>query len=213
MPSYFQTALMLGHAVQHAVDSGEVLKARHYCNRNNMSKLAAMFGWKLLGTGHFSGVYENPHDPNTVFKVNICKKDARHDAWIDYAAFCMTHGAGNPYFLKVYEVALFQDCFVAVMERLERCTPSQAELLPHYRTQYSPQSKCAELDRAIDILSAHRLHDDLHRENVMNRDGQIVIVDPVCARSPVFSADPYIRGNRLERTQVATHCEGLEVRA
>src|SRR5690606_32600660 len=135
--------------------------------------------WNKLGAGYFSMVYDNPYDTETVFKVNIHKQDKGPDAWIDYAAWCMRHSDEDPHFLKVHEIAVFPECFVAIMEKLEEADEGSREILTAYHSYRQCPVHLEERVAAFRVAAA-RVHsdiglDDLHGDNIMRRGQQIVI--------------------------------------
>ena len=225
MPSHFQTAMMIGNAVQHMIDTKKIIKVDCSDNRENGSILAAEFGWEVLGQGHFSSVYANPHDPDTVFKVGINKVGKGIDAWIDYAAFCMQHHTENEHLLKVYEIAVFPDCFVSIMERLDNldekqmsmtlvaggCAWVDADIANKYRGNPEFDTLCDTCSMVEDRVGM----DDLYGANAMRRGNTIVITDPVCSRKGRFQYEDYLDGQRVstERTVLAESREVAAVRA
>lgn len=216
MPSHFQTAMMIGNAVQHMIDTKKIIKVSYSDNRENGSTLASEFGWEVLGQGHFSSVYANPHDPDTVFKVGINKAGKGIDAWVDYAAFCMQHYAENEHLLKVYEIAVFPDCFVSIMERLDILDTKQrlmavaagSSMWSDASTEkYRDNPEFGSLFNTCTMIGDRVGMDDLHGANAMRRGNVIVITDPVCSRTGRFQYEEYLNGHRVG-TERAVLAEG-----
>lgn len=152
------------------------------------------FGLQKLGAGSYGAVFRHPTDYNLVIKVGYDKEDG----WLDYAAFCMMHRPGNPELMEVHDLRIFRHCFVAVMERLETAynNADVQYLRRNWREGTLLTPKLEELYLAVGPFY------DLHEGNIMQRNGQAVIVDPVARGSKTYHK--YMTGNgRIDVTMRA----------
>jgi hypothetical protein len=139
------------------------------------------------GSGLYSEVFDGPI-PGTVIKHG---KDLEGDAWVIWAAYCMSYGQPDPFMPVIH--ALHIDCenleFWAVMEKLEptegvyderprwsgttnstpRCIPS--DIVSAFKFHWRELHKAMGHDRAFYL--------DAHAENWMWRGDQLVLTDPL----------------------------------
>jgi hypothetical protein len=149
-------------------------------------------GFKFLGAGHFSAVFEHSLLPNRVIKVGFKKEDSG----AAYAAWCrMNQGrAGVP---TIHAIARHAGCYTVVLDKLfefnsEKDSKKDSEVTHYYELaaaslygrdtgfwdDFSKNLKNTISDIRsffVDIASF-----DLHEGNVMvNSNGDLVITDPV----------------------------------
>lgn len=69
------------------------------CNVGDLSRMLKVYGFKELGMGSYSVVFQIPGE-NTVIKLNHCERDK----WWVYAEHAKEIGNANPMLPKVYEL-------------------------------------------------------------------------------------------------------------
>lgn len=155
-------------------------------------------GWKPLGDGLNSVVYEKE---GVVLKVSV--NDYGYDLFLSWA-MALQH---NPYFPRIYQIRRWKTTYrgrekvratVVLMEKLEkpyllagefhserlRSLGRRAARMPWYgEIHYRAKSKDErEAVRALKEMFVATDSEDLHDGNVMFRDKQPVIIDPVVMR-------------------------------
>jgi len=156
-------------------------------------------GIKRLGGGLFSSVYQHPTLPNVAVKM-IVRNDPKY---IEYAQKCT--GLDNPWLPKIYGIEYAKvlkrgrEITVAFvfLERLKRASRKERintalklgasketnagngylECLNWKALQRSKDKNVSEAAKLLCDIGMN----DLHEGNVMMRDGQLVITDPVAS--------------------------------
>lgn len=156
------------------------MSAAHTVINNFMRK-----GFNLLGHGCYAAVFESNTDPNLVYKIGIM----RADPFVDYIQTAVLEN--NPHFPRVHELKLYDNWYLAKMERLEplpfhkghlssevRSLVNQKEdKLVHLTPTPELQTVAARIRELADALD---LKIDLHGGNIMMRGLVPVITDPLC---------------------------------
>lgn len=153
------------------------------------------FGWRIIGAGHFSQVFEHPDYPGLVLKLSCrggswgssySKKSAfrdegaytRHDAWQPFAKMCMLHPAPHLPVIYAYE-QLTQSYAIAIMKRYEDAYDRQDTLRMAWAEWLNGAEKApAWMWPAIQMREMMSLSVDLHGANVMMDGGMLIMTDP-----------------------------------
>lgn len=150
------------------------------------------FGFDLIGEGAFSEVYGKPYEPY-VYKVSVM--DRLDDGWLKYAKLVMSEFQDNPHAPKIYKLKVFENFYIAKMERLEFTVARSydekvqslfdqvAEALHRNPSGYRAWDFSQQNPALGDLIFAIRMMGescDFHDENAMIReDGTFVITDPI----------------------------------
>jgi len=135
------------------------------------------YGFKYIAAGMYGAVFDHPTDPTRVLKTGL----SRGDGWVVYATYCLVNKTDdNDHLLKVHSLHLFQDMYVAEIERLtlyDKDSPTDAareqyDLMREYNSTYP------ELLRLWTTVAPHN---DLHPGNIMMRGDIVVVTDPYCS--------------------------------
>lgn len=185
--SNLQVALQFGACIQYLID-----KENGYCRSSSIMVQTACnkYGWNMIGSGAYAAVLDHPTDDNKVIKISSQIDD---DGWLDFAAFCMQN-PNEPELQKVHEIVLYNQFYVAVMERLYH-------VAPEYSTEFRDKFQNTTSGHPLATKMRHALGsaNDLHSGNVMKRpNGQLVLTDPYTWRSSgSVRFEDYKDGNRV----------------
>lgn len=151
------------------------------------------YGYKLLGRGSFGRVYKNNRQ-NKVLKVFI--EDIEYMRWVK---FCKEH-PNNPYLPKfksqfirlkqdppiygilIEELTKYEDYNMAYLLSGLVSFWGDEENMKFLRKQYGNIDKFLQdenLIQAVEFLHTHKDAVDIKSENIMSRNGQLVITDPL----------------------------------
>lgn len=149
-------------------------------------------GLELIGEGGFSEVYGAPYE-RYVYKVSVM--DRMDDGWLKYARLVMSEFQDNPHAPKIYKLKVFENFYIAKMERLEFTVARSydervqslfdkvAEALHRNPGGYGAWDFSQQNPALDNLITAIRLMGescDFHDENAMIReDGTFVITDPI----------------------------------
>lgn len=145
-------------------------------------------GFKKLGNGNFSCVFEHHKLPNKVVKITF-HEDFGYETW---AKACM--GEDNPYLPKIHYMNKTKLFGIYILDKL---VPLDGSTFGKVRSKIDNGfmgERCGEgIDQVVDIINwirgKWRTTIDLHSENMMQTvDGQVVITDPICIRKPHSSS-------------------------
>lgn len=164
-------------------------------SRTAHCRLLKQAGYKVLGTGLFSTVFEVPDNPDIVIKV------MKHTdyAYLTFAEHVMKHP--NIHFPKIHSIDTYNASgrfpyVVCVIERVDVLRYSfkreffASQLDDYCRgvTLYVDRKQfplTAEFNQAVDTLrmlyETHLGSFDIHHKNIgYRKDGTLVIIDPFC---------------------------------
>ena len=151
----------------------------------------------VLGSGHFSVVFECPWDETKCIKIghgglsNI--GDIYEDGWLEYALYCMKRhreGNVNPLLPIIHKIQVGDGYFVALLEKYAKTASSfdndKMRKFETVRSIISSYDKPKEIDEEYAAYARELKADplfpnchDIHKGNVMcDEDGHIVITDP-----------------------------------
>lgn len=153
-------------------------------------------GFKVIGSGAFATVYKHPSNKDLVVKVgemNGYGSGGSNDPYIEYVKQAAKY-PDNPWFPKIHSVEICtpryrhnKRYFVVVLERLtasDRPTFEMRELLSRPRPTLIELKASLRPDFVcmLEVLQSmfKRFDRDLHAGNILFRDKQPVISDPVC---------------------------------
>ncbi|QIG73177.1 putative protein kinase protein [Rhizobium phage RHph_I40] len=149
-------------------------------------------GYNVLGRGHFSVVVSTLESEmrNTVIKIGGCVGDA----WLAFAVFAMNNPA--PWLPVIHSIHMNKTFYIVEMEKLssvKASLPDATAFIHNLRTR-CVQENPAALGAYVSNSDAIRWHlrgetminmqhalgqiNDLHGENYMWRDDQLVLTDP-----------------------------------
>lgn len=151
--------------------------------------LANSAGFWILGAGHFSAAFRHDDHEGIAFKVGFKKEDSG----AAYAAYCRANQgkAGIP---VLHDIQRHEDCYTVVMDRYEPIDtgPNRAAFAMTFEMVqrtiehgYAPKGVPEHLKPLIETANGIReffqgiASFDCHDENVMCKDGQLYITDPV----------------------------------
>jgi hypothetical protein len=134
------------------------------------------YGLQHLGRGAMGTAYAHPLYPDRVIKMVYSEgNDARHDGYLAYALYCQGRAYRSKHLLKVYDVRVANNVGICSIETLRKA-PEDYTAAFRNKAERSPELLDDALQRMIYELGDIN---DLHRDNVMMRDDDtIVIVDP-----------------------------------
>jgi hypothetical protein len=92
-------------------------------NRYRHTQRMKRWGFKFLGAGYYSAVFQHPKQPNVAIKYGPLD-----DGWLVFAAWCEAQrSTNNPHLPVIHSIKRYerQGLYCAVMERLD-CTISDA---------------------------------------------------------------------------------------
>lgn len=122
---------------------------------------AILSGFKLLGSGYFSGAFSHKDLPGKVIKVGLKKEDSG----AAYAAWCRAnqHLEGVP---KIHHISRHASCYIVVLDKLEH-------LSQHVNTgeygDYNGEVQDDDQQGLIDAYSSAKMgiygHDNPHEEH------------------------------------------------
>lgn len=155
----------------------------------NFMSLANSNGFWILGAGHFSAAFRHDDHDGIAFKVGFKKEDSG----AAYAAYCRANQgkAGIP---VLHDIQRHDDCYTVVMDRYEPIDtgPNRATYLEAFNMVSTMVEQGAVIDPVPEHLkplieTAKGIREffhgiasfDCHDENVMCKDGQLYITDPV----------------------------------
>lgn len=179
-------------------------KQRIYCwktnrdvpGREDIRRAVEDYGYKSLGSGHYSVVTECPWDNTKVLKIGMGPSwggSYLRDGWLSWAAFCMAMKQQRDYpnLPNIYSIMFFDNCFIAIMEKLDgtwhrvmdspeyrrhdtQLTSQRDHLMYHYRNGWRPEEPLEHIcGMPLDIAFEWTKHplmpkaDDLHGDNYM----------------------------------------------
>lgn len=176
--------------------------------------LVDSFGFERLGRGATATAFLHPTDSKKVVRIG---SKADTDAWLSFALFCMETEAQC--FPRIHKMRVFNNLSIVVMERLKpndfmnhaynliecvRCSVStgveRADDPCNFVTYYDKYSVAC-------IREMFRLFgrpDDLHGNNVMLRNGKMVITDPYYAARSKNHDLQYCRRDHHGNVEVIT---------
>ena len=156
-------------------------------------------GYVLLGTGCYSAVFEGK-DRRQAIKIG----STLSDPWLIYAEKII--GLDNPLFPRIYSLHTFEyaDYYVAVTERLDcvdeddwSTDSSWMQLSREIRDCTSTEPSVRQAGRLLNSLLKNidyaRL--DLHKGNIMKRENQLVLNDPLAEEEIESSFEAWIEEN------------------
>lgn len=180
-------------------------KLREISCNFGVRKVAEHIGLKVIGSGHFSCVFECPWDNKKVIKVS----NALEDGWLIWAAFALKHrGTNNPLLPEIYNLRLEKDFYFAVLKKYSK-------VIGGYRARNSDmRSKIITVERTIQDRPAYEDHHpeyskhvdqlrklagkddllglifrDVHNENIMVHRGRVILIDPCSRNSMPYHKD------------------------
>lgn len=178
MPAHANVVNLVGSAVEHVMTNTGLRNSGW--NGEIREKLERDFGWNFIGNGYFSAVMENPFDASSVIKVAFgVGTGPTGDGYMDYVAWCMRQQRTSTWMPKFYDARIFNKCAVVVMERLNKWAGyDHSDIIRTLRGM-------GELNAVETDLG---MFNDIHDQNVMERDGALVITDPYSSRNARDSA-------------------------
>lgn len=134
-------------------------------------------GFNLLGSGKYGVVFGKP---DYQYVIKIFMKDSAYLRWVKFAL----DNPNNPFVPKIRgKVVKITPVFYGI--RLEKLKPAIVWGTSEFFKEYSKwdnnnsyKSSNPDIQAVLDHFAENKKLIDLHSENVMNRDGQIVIIDP-----------------------------------
>jgi hypothetical protein len=182
------------HAMERMALQGAFTLCKKYSEdtENDVTDAGRRAGFKYVAGGAFSQVFESPAVPGMVVKVTTSEYDGYHD----FVRFVMERGPSLPYGQQRYLPVIYSSeviCGVRItlMERLDRAWCLQYGQETYDEELYAEFSALKGRDDGSTNPDAVALHEeltewmsgtdcawDLHRNNVMLRDGELVITDP-----------------------------------
>jgi hypothetical protein len=172
----------------------DITRSEHHKNMKLFYDFMTLHGFRRLGQGNFGVTYEKPGYP-WIFK--IFNHDTAYLTWIQFA---LQHQS-NPHVPKIKgkPFKISNTAFVIRMEKLDHNIFGQDDVinllkrwdgkkLSNYERQYLDDVGIPDmvpiLDGIAELIKRYRYLADIHEDNVMNRAGELVIIDPL--------ADAYI---------------------
>lgn len=141
----------------------------------SITEVMKKFGFSRLGSGKYASVYGNP---KYQYVVKVFMKDSAYLRWIN---FCLKN-RNNRFVPKIKGKVVRLTPYVYAI-RLEKLEPTSfsGEFATEYQkwmkdSNYKSNDK--EIQVVLDYFGKNKKLLDLHGENVMSRNGQLVIIDP-----------------------------------
>lgn len=169
-----------------------------FLNEKERSKIFPILCEKLgttkeISKGCYAKVFEHPNDSNKVIKIAI------DDVWYTTYLKWVIHHQDNPYVPKIFSVEFvrrvgsksmeWKRAVIVVMEKLSPEDFSEGDKsygvrdylkYGHEEDNFDPKGKLGKyLIQFRRFMMKHSRHHDLHVNNAMYRDRQIVITDPL----------------------------------
>ncbi|QIG73119.1 putative protein kinase protein [Rhizobium phage RHph_N37] len=188
--------LMQLNSVMQAITAGGVVKLEDTCygqkyDMYNVRDALVERGYNVLGKGHFSVVVSTLESEmrNTVIKIGGCIRDA----WLAFAVYAMNNPA--PWLPVIHSIHMNKTFYVVEMEKLNsnKLTGCKYDYMQELRTK-CVQENPAALGRYVSdrdaicwslrgsaMTSMKEILgeiNDLHGDNYMWRDDQLVLTDP-----------------------------------
>ena len=110
-------------------------KIRH---QNELSKRMGKIGYKILGEGSYSGVFEHPVVKDKVIKVTLSTKDGYH-RYIEWVLMMVKilSPKYRKHLPKIYHTETIKNCRITVLERLSMNTPGDSSVIVEEFLEYN----------------------------------------------------------------------------
>ncbi|QIG68415.1 putative protein kinase protein [Rhizobium phage RHph_TM33] len=188
--------LMQLNSVMQAITAGGVVQLEYSCygQKYDMYKVKDALeerGYNVLGKGYFSVVVSTLESEmrNTVIKIGGCVSDA----WLAFAVYAMNNPA--PWLPVIHSIHMNKTFYVVEMEKLSsiKLTGSKYDFMNELRTKCVQENPAVKGQYVFEktaicwhlrgpsmsgMQNALGEINDMHDENYMWRDDQLVLTDP-----------------------------------
>jgi len=145
-------------------------------HRDELSKRMVKIGYKMLGEGAYSGVFEHPVVEDRVIKVTLSTKDGYH-RYVEWVLMMIKilPSKYRKHLPKIYHTEVIKNCRITILEKLSRGTAVSGS--------YKLREEFLEYNALVDVLDNARQQLNLNNDiktsnNILYRHRTPVVTDP-----------------------------------